>query len=181
MKFVNTHIKDLYIIKTNVFEDIRGSFQKIFNFEIFKDRSLEYEFKEFYFTVSSKNTIRGLHFQIPPHDHVKLVYISSGCILDVSTDLRQNSPTFGKIFSKTLTSTSGEFLYLPKGVAHGFKALENNSIVNYAQTSCYSKEHDMGILFNSIDFDWNISSSIVSERDNNFPTFNEFLTRNPFK
>jgi dTDP-4-dehydrorhamnose 3,5-epimerase len=181
MEFIDTNIKDLYIIKTNVFKDNRGIFQKIFNFEFFRYKHLECDFKEFYYTVSSKNTIRGLHFQTPPHDHVKLVYVTSGSILDAVIDLRGSSPTFGKIASKVLTSTGGEVIYLPKGVAHGFKALEDNSIVNYAQTSCYSKEHDSGVLFNSIEFDWGINTPIVSERDKKFPTLNELLTRNPFK
>ena len=122
-----------------------------------------------------------MHFQTPPAEHVKIVYVSNGSILDISVDLRESSPAFGNVFSIKLDNKSGDFLYLPKGIAHGFKSLEDNTIVNYAQTSCYSKENDMGILYSSIDFDWQIENPMISERDLSFPPFSEFKKRNPFK
>ena len=122
-----------------------------------------------------------MHFQAPPGEHVKVVYVSNGSLIDVCVDLRKYSPTFGGVFSIQLDNRSGDFLYLPKGVAHGFKSLEKNTIVNYAQTSCYSKQHDQGILYSSIDFDWHIENPLISERDLSFPAFSEFITRTPFE
>ena len=181
MEIRTTNIDGLYVIKTKVFEDHRGTFQKIFNDGFYAANNLDTELKEFYYSISRKNTVRGMHFQTPPAEHVKIVYVSNGSILDISVDLRESSPAFGNVFSIKLDNKSGDFLYLPKGIAHGFKSLEDNTIVNYAQTSCYSKENDMGILYSSIDFDWQIENPMISERDLSFPPFSEFKKRNPFK
>ncbi|MFA6433297.1 MAG: dTDP-4-dehydrorhamnose 3,5-epimerase family protein [Elusimicrobiales bacterium] len=180
MEIFDTNIEGAYIIRTAVFNDDRGAFQKIFNYDLFDKNNMSTDFKEYYFSRSNKNVIRGLHFQVPPYDYNKIVCVSYGCILDVLLDLRKMSPTFGRIFSKRLDCESGEFVYIPKGVAHGFKSLENGTIVNYAQTSCYSKAHDMGVLFNSIKFDWGDGKPVVSGRDMAFASFEEFTKRNPF-
>ena len=180
MKIIETIINGVCIIETQVFNDQRGSFQKILNYNIFKSLNLDTNFKEYYFSISKKDVIRGLHFQIPPFEHTKLVNVSFGSILDVIVDLRKSSSSFGKLLSFELNSHSGRFLYLPSGIAHGFKSLEDNTIVNYTQTSCYSKEHDNGILFSSIDFDGKTTKPLVSERDLFFPTLKEFIKRTPF-
>jgi len=180
MELLKTGIEGVFIVKINIFKDSRGGFQKIFNRDFFEKKRLETDFKEFYFSSSGKNVIRGLHFQLPPREYAKIVYVSRGSIMDVALDLRKSSLTFGKVFSKQLDCVSGEFLYLPKGIAHGFRSLENGTIVNYAQTSCYSKEHDTGILFSSIKYDWGTEAVIVSERDRKFMTFEEFKNKDPF-
>ncbi|MFP3041951.1 dTDP-4-dehydrorhamnose 3,5-epimerase family protein [Treponema primitia] len=175
MNFVSTSIEGQFQGISPVVADERGSFQKFFNFNIFKEHGLQGDFKELYYSVSHKDVIRGMHFQIPPYEHAKLVYVSCGSILDVTVDLRQNSPSFKHVFSTTLCAASGDFLYIPAGVAHGFYALTEESIVHYAQTSCYNKECDKGVLYSSIGFDWHIEHPIVSERDNKFPTMQNFL------
>ena len=119
-----------------------------------------------------------MHFQIPPFDHTKLVYVSKGKILDVCVDIRKSSKTYGKCFSIELDDQKAQYLYIPKGFAHGFLSLEDGSIVNYAQTSCYNKECDCGIDQNSIDFNWHIDHPIVSGRDLTFPSIQEF--KSPF-
>jgi dTDP-4-dehydrorhamnose 3,5-epimerase len=176
MKSIKTPLQDLLIIQSDVFSDSRGSFQKIFNSQLYKDLSLDFDLKEFYYSISHKNVIRGLHFQIPPHDHTKLVFVSQGEILDVVVDLRKDSATFGKLFSTRLNSSDGNSLFIPSGFAHGFLSLTDNTIVNYMQTSQYHKESDSGILFSSIDFDWGVSNPIVSERDLSFVSFDQFKT-----
>lgn len=181
IEITSSNIKGLYVIRTKLFNDDRGSFRKVFNHDIFKANGICADFKEFYYSKSRKGTVRGMHFQIPPADCDKLIYLSKGTILDVSIDLRISSPTFGTVFSIPIDDSSGTALYLPKGVAHGFKALEDDSILNYAQTFCYSKEHDTGILYSSIDFDWQIENPIISERDLSFPSLSEFTKKNPFK
>jgi dTDP-4-dehydrorhamnose 3,5-epimerase/CDP-3, 6-dideoxy-D-glycero-D-glycero-4-hexulose-5-epimerase len=167
----NTIISGLFILSNQIFTDARGSFKKLLSENDFSKLTLESNFAEIYYSVNNKDVIRGMHFQIPPMDHVKMVYVSSGKILDVCVDLRRNSNTFGKYFSITLTDSDELYLYIPKGLAHGFASLEDNTIVNYAQTSCYSKEHDFGIKYNSFGFKWPVNKPIISKRDMEFPDF----------
>lgn len=168
MKLISTLFQDLLILETSNFEDNRGSFQKLFNYDFFKENGLNTDFKEFYYSISQKNVIRGMHFQLPPFEHVKLVYVSKGKIRDVVVDIRKQSDTYGKCFSIQLDETKAQYLYIPKGFAHGFLSLEDGSIVNYAQTTCYSKLHDCGIAQDSINFDWGVTSPIISGRDLTF-------------
>ncbi len=175
MKIIETPFEGLFVLETVNFQDERGSFQKIFNSDFFVEKGLDSDFKEFYYSVSRKNVIRGMHFQLPPFDHTKVVYVSKGRIKDVVVDLRKESQRYGKCFSIELDGCKAQYMYIPKGFAHGFLSLEDGSIVNYAQTSCYSKEHDCGILYNSIGFDWGISNGIVmSTRDLTFEKLNTF-------
>ncbi len=179
MNIINTLFEGLFIIETNNFKDNRGNFQKLYNFDYFKDQGLDTDFKELYYSVSKKDVIRGMHFQTPPFDHTKLVYVSTGSIIDVVIDLRISSRTYLQNLSIELNAEDGKYLYIPKGFAHGFLSKENNTIVNYAQTSCYNKEHDCGILYNSIDFNWGTDNPIVSDRDLSFATLSTFTS--PFK
>jgi len=178
MNILSTHINDLYILENPCIEDERGYFHKPFNMDEFRKYGLYTDFREFYYSVSKKHVIRGMHFQIPPHEHTKLVYVSKGSILDVVLDIRKKSDTFGSCFSMEITAKEGKSLYIPKGCAHGFLSLEEDTVVNYAQTSGYSKECDKGILYNSFGFDWNVQSGVVSERDRQFPKLSDF--KSPF-
>ncbi len=179
MKLHPANIQGLFLLETICFTDERGSFQKVFNVDFFDSHQLNGNFSEFYYSISYKHVIRGMHFQNPPYEHDKLVYVSRGKIMDVILDIRKKSPTFGKFCSFELNASDGKYLYIPTGCAHGFLSLEDDSIVNYAQTSVYSKEADCGIHYHSFGFDWGIESPIVSERDNNFLSFNNF--NSPFE
>ena len=176
MNIIETGFAGLFLLETNNFLDERGGFQKLFNYDFFKENGLDCDFKEFYYSVNKKNVIRGMHFQTPPFDHTKVVYVSKGRIKDVVLDIRKHSATNGKCFSIELDDQKGQYLYIPKGFAHGFVSMEDGSIVNYAQTSCYSKEHDCGIDVMSIGFDWGIESPIRSGRDLTFGTLEQFVT-----
>ena len=169
-----TPFEGLYVLQTINFQDNRGGFQKLFNEEFFRDNGLDYDFKEIYYSVNKKDVIRGMHFQTPPCDHVKMVHVSKGRILDVVIDIRKQSKTFGKSFSIELDDHQGKYLYIPKGFAHGFKTIEDGSIVNYAQTSCYSKDHDCGVDAMSIGFNWGVEEPIRSGRDLTFVSLKEF-------
>lgn len=173
---IETPFEGLYVLETVHFQDERGGFQKLFNYEFFKLNGLECDFKEFYYSVNRKHVIRGMHFQLPPYEHAKLVYVSRGRIKDVVVDIRKQSQTFGKCFSIELDEYKAQYLYIPIGFAHGFLSLEEGTIVNYAQTSSYSKEHDCGILQSSIGFDWSVENPIVSGRDLTFDTLQHFQT-----
>lgn len=174
MKIIRTPLEGLLLLETVNFTDNRGSFQKQFNYDFFGNNNLETDFKEFYFSVSEKNVIRGMHFQLPPFEHTKLVYVSKGSIMDVVIDLRKQSKTYKQYFNIVINDSDAKYLYIPKGFAHGFLSLEDGTIVNYAQTSCYAKNADSGIAYNSFGFDWGLESPIVSERDINFEGFENF-------
>ena len=115
-----------------------------------------------------------MHFQYPPYDHNKLVYVSQGSIVDVVVDLRKNSDSYLKVFSVELSSKNNLGIYIPKGFAHGFKTLEDNSIVTYFVDSVYNKKNDNGLLYNSINYDWNLKSPIISKRDLSLVSLEKF-------
>lgn len=175
MEILNTNLKDLFIINTKLFEDSRGQFIKQFSKEEFEKYGLKCNFCESFYSVSKKGVIRGMHFQIPPKEHSKLVFVSNGKIIDVVLDLRKRSKTYKQFFYIQLDSTNNQCLYIPDGFAHGFLSLENNTKVHYMQTSQYDKECDCGVLYNSFGFNWesiakqyNIDKFIISERDLSF-------------
>jgi len=173
MKIFKTFIEGLYILQTDIFRDKRGEFRKVFNDDIFKKNSINIDIKESYYTVSKKNVIRGMHFQIAPFEHTKIVYVSKGKILDVVLDMRKKSTTYGKYFDIELSDENSKILIIPDGLAHGFKSLKDNTIVNYMQTSVYSPKHDKGIRYDSFGFDWKCKNPIISDRDRNFLLFDK--------
>ncbi|EAI5789056.1 dTDP-4-keto-6-deoxy-D-glucose epimerase [Campylobacter coli] len=182
---IETHIENLWILQPIIYEDARGKFVKSFSKNNFGGLNLDYDFKEMYYSISHKGVFRGMHFQIPPYDHAKLVFVSSGKILDIVLDLRKRSKSYGKYFSHLIDGIKREILYIPKGCAHGFLYLQDNSIVNYMQTSVYSEKHDFGVLYDSFGFDFplskfNINKMIISQRDLSFKTFEEISTLNFF-
>ena len=179
MELKHTIIDGLYIIDQSFSTDNRGTFVKNFQHSFFKMNGLDYKFDESFYTESKKNVIRGMHFQVPPFDHSKLITVISGRILDVVLDIRRNSKTYGKHFTIELSRDNKKSLYIPKGLAHGFAVLSEIAIAYYQVTSEYSQNFDQGIHFNSFGFDWPIQEPIISIRDQNFPHFNEF--NSPFK
>lgn len=176
MEIKKTSFEGLLVLQTVNFQDNRGGFQKLFNYDFFKDNGLDCDFKEFYYSVNKANVVRGMHFQTPPFDHTKVVYVSKGRIKDVVVDIRKNSANYGKCFSIELDDQKGQYLYIPKGFAHGFVSLEDGSVVNYAQTTCYFKDNDCGIDATSIGFDWEVENPIRSGRDLTFPKLSEFVS-----
>jgi len=174
MLIENTFIQGLKLIHLKEFKDNRGSFIKVFNEDFFAENGLETNFKESYYSISAKNVIRGMHFQIPPFEHTKLVYLNKGNILDAVLDIRKSSPTFGQHFSMELNTENLVLVYIPVGCAHGFLSLEDNTIVTYLQTSCYNKACDKGIKYNSFGMKWKTENLTMSERDLDFPDFKDY-------
>lgn len=121
-------------------------------------------------------TLRGLHFQKPPHSQAKLVRCVVGRILDVAVDVRKNSPTWGKSVAAELSAENGHQLYIPVGFAHGFLALEPGCEVVYKVSDFYSPVCDGGIRFDSTDIDWPVQASklVLSEKDRALPTLESF-------
>ena len=163
-----TNLEGVFEIENQIFKDHRGLFVKTFHSKIFADNDLEVNFKESFYSISKKNVLRGMHFQCPPHDHVKLVYVASGEIMDVAVDIRQQSPTFGNWYSTVLSSKNARSLYMGKGFAHGFLALSDLAIVVYLTSSVHSPESDSGIRWDSFGFEWGVEKPIISDRDANF-------------
>lgn len=174
MKIEETVISGCYIIKPEVLKDNRGTFVKTLHEEIYKKHGLQSDFAEEYFSESTKGVLRGLHFHLPPHDHVKMVYCVKGNIFDAIVDLRNGSPTFGKYTTFELDSQSVSILYLDKGIAHGFYVLSNSAIVIYKVSSVYAPEYDYGILWNSVEIPWPNTNPVLSERDKQLPAMQDF-------
>ncbi len=178
MEKIETNLKDCYILKPNVFSDNRGYFKAII-----VDDLKELGFKELVQineSKSNKGTIRGLHFQKNPYSQAKVVRCTSGKVLDVVVDLRVNSPTYLKWTSVLLTPDNHQMLYVPRGFAHGFVALEDDTKFEYYIDNVYSKESEAGIIWNDPDIgiDWEfekygITTPIFSEKDKIHPTVKE--------
>jgi dTDP-4-dehydrorhamnose 3,5-epimerase len=175
MNFIKTEIDGIYLIEPVIFKDERGIFTKIFNKELFKQFNIENDFQESYYSISKKNVIRGMHFQLPPYDHSKLIYVVSGSIIDVVIDIRKKSNTYGKFIINELSCFNKKIIYIPRGFAHGFAVKScDEALVVYMQTSIYNQEHDSGIRYDSFGYNWNIANPIISKRDSNFSTLNKF-------
>lgn len=181
MKIKKTKLDSVYIVEPTVFQDERGKFVKTFHKDTFIENKMGYNFVESYYTVSRKNVIRGMHFQVPPADHTKLVYVTGGAILDVVLDIRTGSPNYGQYIFAELSSKNHKMIYIPPGFAHGFLSLEENSCVIYSQTTIYSPENDKGININSFGMQWGVKNPVVSKRDRGFPRLNQFKTPFIFK
>ncbi len=165
----------LYKINHRFAEDNRGNFTKIFQFSNLPIEDSSVSFVESYITESHANVIRGMHFQTPPFDHWKLVTVLNGTIVDVVLDLRKGDG-FGKYYSFQLDENSKFSLLIAPGFAHGFKSMEDHTKLIYHVSSEYSAQHDFGIRYNSFGFDWNCENPIMSERDNNFIPFSQYLS-----
>jgi dTDP-4-dehydrorhamnose 3,5-epimerase len=158
------------LIATSFSYDSRGFFSKSFSndFPIFE----QFSPREQFWSVSRKDTIRGMHISTGPKLQTKIVWISMGKALDVVTDLRPGSG-FGRNYIFELHPASGA-LVIPRGFAHGFLALEDNTITNYLVDSTYDSHFDKGVNFSSIGFEWPIQKPIISARDRDLPELSEF-------
>ena len=174
----NTKIPGCFEFVPKIFKDERGVFVKTFHENTFKERGLETYFTEEYYSFSHKGVLRGLHFQLPPADHVKLVYCPYGRVLDAVVDLRVGSPTYGNFETFELSAEKANIIYIPKGLAHGFYVLSEGAIMVYKTSTVYSPKHDAGILWNSVSIPWPDKKPIISQRDSKFVPFIEF--KSPF-
>ncbi|MEP1488979.1 MAG: dTDP-4-dehydrorhamnose 3,5-epimerase family protein [Algibacter sp.] len=180
MKIIKTKIEGVFLIENFNATDMRGEFVKTFHKKNFEDLNLDMDIRESYFSISHKNVIRGMHFQTPPYDHNKMVYVVKGEILDVVLDLRKNSKTYKEYITVTLSEKNKTSIYIPKGMAHGFVSLIDNTITVYNVTTEYNANSDSGIHMNSFGFQWNVDRPTISLRDNGFASFDNFEQINPF-
>ena len=158
------------------FDDKRGSFIKWYDESSFSEHGMSNCFKESYFSISDKNVIRGMHFQIPPADHEKCVSVSFGAVRDVILDIRKESPTYGKSEEILLSAENHLALYIPRGFAHGFVSLQDHTIMNYLVAGVHSPEHDKALRWDSFGHEWNIISPVMSDRDKKAINFQDFVS-----
>ena len=178
MNKIETNLKDCYILEPKRFGDERGYFESVT-----KEQLEELGFNRIYQvsnSLSGKGIIRGLHFQKDPYCQAKVVRCHRGAVLDVVVDIRKDSETYGKWTSVELTPENGRMLYVPRGFAHGFVSLKDDTYFQYLVDNKYNKESEAGIIWNDpdINIDWQfekygIENPIFSEKDKIHPTVSE--------
>jgi dTDP-4-dehydrorhamnose 3,5-epimerase len=171
-------IPDVRIIRARKFGDHRGFFSETWNRRSFAEAGIEIDFVQDNHSLSAEiGTLRGLHFQGPPHAQDKLVRVVKGRILDVAVDLRKSSPTFGKWVAAELSAEGWQQILVPVGFAHGFCTLEADTEVIYKVSNYYAPQADFGVLWNDPDLaiDWPVSPDkvVLSEKDKVQPRFSE--------
>lgn len=180
---IETFIENLFVIKPKIFEDNRGFFFESYNFSEFKELGIDNTFVQDNHSKSSKGVLRGLHFQQGKDAQAKLTRVLKGAVLEVVVDIRKNSKTFGKFFSIVLSEENKLMLFIPKGFAHGFLTLEDETEFLYKCDNFYNPESEYGIVWNDKDLmiDWKLkefeikeSELIISEKDKKNKTFKEY-------
>lgn len=172
-------IEGLLTLTPRIFEDTRGAFFESFNQSAFNEHVGEIvEFVQDNQSTSKKNVLRGLHFQNPPFAQGKLVRVIQGSVLDVAVDIRKNSPTYGKVFQLELSAQNAKQLWIPPGFAHGFLALEDNTLFAYKCTNYYNPTAEDSLRWDDEDLGihWNVFQPIISEKDKQAKLFSTFVS-----
>ena len=182
MNLIKTMIDGLVLLQPNIFRDNRGCFMESYHQKNINNLIGDINFVQDNESESSIGVLRGLHFQKPPFAQAKLVRCLKGSVIDVALDLRKDSKTYGCFETTLLSEENKNQLFIPKGFAHGFVVLSETAIFSYKVDNYYNPDFESGILWNDPDLkiDWKINKKeiIVSEKDNNLPTFNNI--NNPF-
>jgi dTDP-4-dehydrorhamnose 3,5-epimerase len=171
-----TKIKGCFVLEPKVFNDERGYFMESFNKEQFNSAiGSNIDFVQDNQSLSAKGVVRALHYQVGDFAQAKLVRVLKGSVLDVVVDLRPNSPTFGEHVSMELSEENRKQLFIPKGFAHGFLAVEDNTVFAYKCDQYYNQEAERGIIYDDPDLgiDWEFPKDqlILSEKDKELPLF----------
>ena len=178
MNIILTEIEGLVIIEPKVFGDNRGYFFESFSERRFKEMVADVDFVQDNESKSCRGVVRGLHFQKPPYAQAKLVRVVKGKVLDVAVDLRKDSPTYGKHVAVELTGDNHKQVFIPKGFAHGFAVLEDETIFQYKCDEYYEPTSEGAIAWDDPDIgiDWKLplEDVILSEKDKNHPLLKDF-------
>lgn len=176
MKAVKTELDGVYIIEPEVFGDHRGWFMETYSQIKLKNQGIDVTFVQDNQSFSAqKGTLRGLHFQNPPMAQTKLVRCTRGAILDIVVDIRKGSPSYKKWVAVRLSVENKKQLFIPKGFAHAFLTLVEDTEVQYKVDEFYSKECDRSIRYDdsSIGIDWGDIQPVLSEKDKNAPLLDD--------
>ena len=179
MEVKKTKISGVFLIKPQVFKDNRGHFFESFNSKKFNESTgLDVQFVQDNQSLSSKNVLRGLHFQHPPFSQAKLVSVIKGEVLDVVVDIRKESDTFGEYLAENLNEENHHQLFIPEGMAHGFLTLKDDTIFSYKCSNYYDQGSEDGIIWNdsNLKIDWKIKNPLVSEKDQLAQNFASFVS-----
>jgi dTDP-4-dehydrorhamnose 3,5-epimerase len=174
MIVTETDIERLKINDIEPHRDNRGFFARAFCKEEFAKNNLESEIIQCNLSHNiQKGTLRGMHYQIPPHEEIKMVRCTKGTIFDVAVDLRENSPTYLKWRGFEIRADNYSMLYIPRGCAHGYQTLEDDTTVFYMVTEPFHPESERGIRWNdpTITIKWPLPVSFISDKDNNYSDF----------
>lgn len=168
MKFTETKLKGAYIIEPEKLNDERGYFARTWCQKEFLDHGLDVDLVQCNVSQNpKKGTLRGMHYQDPPHAETKLVRCTRGAIFDAIVDLRPDSETFLQWIAAELTADNGKMMYIPKGFAHGFQSLEENSMVFYQVSEFYARDYCRGVRWNEPRFNipWPDEVAVMSPQD----------------
>jgi dTDP-4-dehydrorhamnose 3,5-epimerase len=172
MIFTRTPLAGAWVIDPEPHRDERGSFSRAFDIEEFGTHGLQTRIVQANVSVSTRaGTLRGLHYQIPPHEETKVVRCARGAIYDVIVDLREGSATYLRWFAVELEPRAGRMLYAPEGFAHGFQTLADDTEVHYQVSHEHTPSHERGVRFDDpiLSIDWPQVTRIVSQRDRELP------------
>jgi len=180
MTITRTPLKDCLVLVPNRFYDERGYFSETYNKALFDQYiGKQIDFVQDNESCSKKGVLRGLHFQIKKHAQAKLIRVTKGAVLDVCVDLRPDSPSYLNHFSTIISYENKKQLFVPRGFAHGFVVLEDDTVFNYKCDNYYNKSAERGIIYKdpTLAIDWQLSGHelIVSEKDKNLPTLETYL------
>ena len=177
MKVTGTALEGVVIIEPNVFNDARGSFSETYSEQEFTRLIAPVRFVQDNESHSQRGVVRGLHFQKEPHAQAKLVRVVAGRVLDVVVDMRRASPTFGRWVAVELSAENHRQIFIPRGFAHGFVSLEDDTVAAYKVDAHYAPESDAGVLWNdpALGIDWGIApgEATVSAKDAALPNFTD--------
>jgi dTDP-4-dehydrorhamnose 3,5-epimerase len=169
IRIKETDIPGLLIIEPRVFEDSRGYFYESYNERLFREHGLDFSFVQDNESLSGKNVIRGLHYQLAPYAQTKLLRVLHGIIFDVAVDMRKDSPAYGKWRGVEISAENRLQLLIPKGCAHGFVVRSVKATVFYKCDEFYHPRQERGILFSdeTLGINWGIDAgkAIVSDKD----------------
>jgi dTDP-4-dehydrorhamnose 3,5-epimerase len=172
MKFHQLRLSGAYRIELQPISDERGAFMRRFCAETFRAMGLESDLIQRSVSYNRHaGTLRGIHFQAPPHCEVKLVRCTRGALFDVMVDLRDGSPTWGQWHGEELTADNRSILYIPKGFAHGFQTLVDHTEVDYEIAPAHVPGAEGGFRFDdpTLGISWPIKAAIISDRDHSLP------------
>jgi dTDP-4-dehydrorhamnose 3,5-epimerase len=178
LNLIKTYIPDLVIIQPDVYPDDRGYFFESYQKEKFREMGIDVSFVQDNESMSVKNVLRGLHFQVPPFAQAKLVRVARGSAQDIAVDLRKGSPTYGKWYSVVLSDKERNMMFIPEGFAHGFLTLEDNTIFQYKCSNYYSKESEGSIIWDdpTLGIDWMSHDPLISGKDLKGSLYSDFKT-----
>jgi len=174
MVFKKTKFEGVYLIELEKNKDERGFFARSFCQKEFQQRSIDFNIAQCNISFNkNKGTLRGMHYQIAPHEEAKLVSCPRGSIYDVIIDLRKDSATYCQWYAFELSEENYRMLYIPKGFAHGFQTLEINSVVFYQISEFYHPEYASGIRWDDPSFSikWPSNNQVISMKDKTYPLF----------